>query len=258
VINAIVAREKLMPTVVSPGLAVPHARLSNVNSLLVALGTSQKGIDFKAPGMEPVHVVILILTPKHDPATHLQVLAALANDFKDPEIPQQVAAMGDPADVLDFFSGTKVEIPQYLQAKDVMNTKPAVLYESDSLEKTIETFATKQVLDIPIIDEEDDIRGIVSLEDILRFSMPEHLLWMDDLSPIMHFQPFAEMLKSDTETKIADFMREDFTSVEENIPAIQLAKILMMEKLRQIIVTRNDKLVGVVNLSGFSTKLFWS
>jgi PTS system nitrogen regulatory IIA component len=257
-VDAVIAREKLAPTVISPGLAIPHARMANVKQLLIALGTSREGIDFHAPRMQKVNVVILILTPKDDPGLHLQVLAALGQDFKNPETVKMVSAFESPEDVLRFFSETNIEMPEYLMAKHVMNSQPITLLESDSIETAIDTFATKKILDIPIIDNVGDIRGILAIEDLLRHSLPEHLLWMDDLSPILHFQPFAETLKSDKETKIADFMQEQFVSIDESVPAIQLAKIFLMKNIRQIIVTNNGKLTGVVNINGFITKLFWA
>jgi CBS domain-containing protein len=58
--------------------------------------------------------------------------------------------------------------------------------------------------------------------------------------------------------KLADFMREDVETVEEDVPAIQLAKIFLMKRVRQILVVRKGKFIGVVNLQGFSTKLFWA
>lgn len=257
-VEAVIAREKISPTVISPGLAIPHARMGNVKQLLVALGTSIEGIDFYAEGMPKVNVIILILTPKDDPALHLQVLAALGQDFKKPESIKIVSAFESPEDILRFFSETNVEMPEYLMAKHVMNSQPITLFESDSIEKAIDTFARKKLLDIPIIDKEGDIRGLLAIEDLVRHSLPEHLLWMDDLSPILHFQPFAETLKNDTETKIADFMQEEFVSIDESVPAIQLAKIFLMKNIRQIIVTKEGKLSGVVNINGFITKLFWA
>jgi len=232
--------------------------MGDVKQLLIALGTSIEGIDFNAEGMPRVNVVILILTPKDDPGLHLQVLAALAQDFKNPETVKKVSALESSEDILKFFSETNVELPEYLMAEHVMNSKPITLLDSDSIEVAIDTFATKKVLDIPIIDNEGDIRGVLAIEDLLRHSLPEHLLWMDDLSPIQHFQPFAETLKNDTETKIADFMQEQFISVDKSVPAIQLAKIFLMNNIRQIIVTSEGKLAGVVNINGFITKLFWA
>jgi nitrogen PTS system EIIA component len=258
VVNAVIAREEIASTVVSPGLAIPHARMTNVKQLLVALGTSRKGVDFKSEGMPLSNVVILILTPKDDPGLHLQVLAALAKDFKDPETVKKISVFESPVDILRFFSKTNVEIPKYLMAKHVMNSAPMTLLESDPISTAIDAFATKKVLDIPVIDHEGDIRGVIAIEDILRHSLPEHLLWMDDLSPILRFQPFAETLKTEKETKIADFMKEEFISVDETVPAIQIAKIFLMNNVRQVIVTSDGKLAGVVNINGFITKLFWA
>lgn len=255
--NSVMEREKLMPTVVSPGLAVPHARITDVKQLLIALGTSAEGIDFKSP-MGAANVVILILTPKDDPGLHLQILAALAKDFKEVETIDQLKVIKEPKKVLEFFSGAEANLPDYVMAKNLINPNPVILKEADSLETAIRTFATNKVLDIPIVDEDKDVRGVLSLEDLLKLSLPEHLLWLDDLSPILNFQPFAEMLKSDKETKVADFMRENYISVDENVPAIQLAKIFMVNNVRRIIVTSHGKFAGVVDIQDFTTQLFWA
>ena len=86
IIENVREREALMPTVVAPGLAIPHARMSNVDNLIIALATSENGIDFNTPDMGPVRVVALILTPADDPGLHLQVVAALAKMLLNPEM----------------------------------------------------------------------------------------------------------------------------------------------------------------------------
>lgn len=256
-IEAVIARESVVPTVIAPGLAVPHARMANVDRMLVALGTSLDGIDFNSPGMPPVKVAVLILTPKDDPGIHLQVLSALAKDFEDPDNIERVAALEDAAAILDYFTTGELKLPSFVRARDLMTRKYVTLQESDSLHKVIETFAMEQAKTIPVIDNEGDLRGVVSLEDILRFSLPEHLLWMNDLSSIYRFQPFSDMLKSDEETKLADFMSEDMITVDIDIPAVQLAKLFIMHKVDQILVIDNGKLAGLVNMKDFVLKLFW-
>ncbi len=257
IIKAVVAREDIIPTVIAPGLAVPHARMADVDRMLIALGTSLNGIDFNSPGMPPVKVAVLILTPKNDPGLHLQVLSALAKDFEDPDNIERVAALEDAAAVLDYFTTGELKLPSFVRARDLMTRKYATLQESDTLHKVIDTFAMEKVKTIPVLDNDGDLRGVVSLEDILRFSLPEHLLWMNDLSSIYRFQPFADMLKSDNETKLADFMSEDMITVDIDIPAVQLAKLFIMHKVDQILVMENEKLVGLVNMKDFVLKLFW-
>ena len=257
IVKAVVAREDIIPTVIAPGLAVPHARMADVNHMLVAVGTSLDGIDFNSPGMPPVKVAVLILTPKNDPGLHLQVLSALAKDFEDTDNIERVAALEDATAVLDYFTTGELKLPSFVRARDLMTRKYATLQESDTLNKVIETFAKEKVKTIPVLDNEGDLRGVVSLEDILKFSLPEHLLWMNDLTSIYRFQPFADMLKSDNETKLADFMSEDMVTVDIDIPAVQLAKLFIMHKIDQILVMDNGKLAGLVNMKDFVLKLFW-
>jgi len=256
-VEAVIARENIVPTVIAPGLAVPHARMAGVDRMLVAFATSSEGIDFNAPGMPLVKIAVLILTPKDDPGLHLQVLSALAKDFQDPENIERVARLEDATAILDYFTTGALKLPSFVRARDLMTRNPLTLQESDSLHKVIETFAVEKAKTIPVIDNEGDLRGIVSLEDVLKFSLPEHLLWMNDLSSINRFQPFADMLKSDEETKLADFMSEEMVTVDIDIPAVQLAKLFITHKIDQILVLENEKLVGLVNMKDFVLKLFW-
>ena len=120
--------------------------------------------------MPPVKIAVLILTPKDDPGLHIQVLSALAKDFEDTENIERVAALEDPAAILDYFTTGELKLPEFVRARDLMSRKFITLQESDSLHKVIETFAVNNVKTIPVIDNVGDLRGVVSLEDILKFS----------------------------------------------------------------------------------------
>lgn len=254
-VQALKERESVLPTVIAPGVALPHARLENMDHPLVAIATTRHGIVFD-DDKDPVNLILLVLTPKNAPSAYLQILSMLSSILRDVDVPTFVRGAGID-DLYELFNA-KEKTVDYLTAADVMNADPVTLLECDTLNTAISTLCSRRMLDVSVVDEEGDLRGVISMEDLLRQSLPQHLLWMEDLTPILRFEPFTEMMKKDQETKLADFMSEEFVSVTPDTPAVQLAKIFLMSQTRQIQVLSGRRLMGVVNLSSFSIKLFWA
>lgn len=251
-------RESMFSTVVAPGLAVPHARIAGLPFPLVAVASTPNGIAVKN-SEEKVVMTVLVLTPQDEPNLHLQILAALSAAFADGNRLEDLAKIGDANKFFAALSNAEGEndMPSYLKASDVMSVPPAVLLETDTLGHAIRTFATTKSEELPVLDSSGDLRGVLALTDLLRYSLPKHLLWMENLTPIYQFQPFAEMLKTAEENKVADVMREDFTTVEADVPAVQLAKLFLVDKVSQLMITNNGKYAGVVELKSFCARLFW-
>ena len=249
-------REALFPTMISPGLALPHARIPGLKEPLTAVACIPEGCDFG--GSSRAQVMILLLTPVDDPNLHIQLLAALANEFQDVSLIGKLAKCSSAREFIDHFSAGKSKIPDYLKAVDLMEPFPAVLQETDSILTAIRTFSMTKSEELPVVGNTGDLRGILSLADLLKYSLPEHLLWLEDLSPIYELQPFSDMLKTADETKVADVMREEFTVASVDDPAVKLAKVFLVSNLPQLIIAdAAGKPAGVVTLKNFSAKLFW-
>lgn len=256
--EAVLERERQSPTVLAEGLALPHARLAGLAKPVLALATSHAGIDFEAVGEEPVHVIVLILTPKDDPGAYLRLMASLSKRLAEPHMIKRLMAATDARVAHGILTEGSEQLEVMLNASNVMSSNPVTLDESDTLAVAIQAFCGDRVMDIPIVDSDGDLRGVIAIEDLLGQSLPQHLLWMEDLSPIENFEPFAELLRKDSETKIADFMHDKYVAVPPDMPAIQLAKIFLMQQVRQIQVVDGSRFLGVVNLDGFSSQIFWA
>jgi nitrogen PTS system EIIA component len=256
-LRAVLQREAVEPTVIAPGLALPHARLDHVDRLHVAIGICPEGIDFGG-GEDPVRLIVLVITPAADPSSYLRIVASISRLLGEESTRDRLARCGDADMVFRFLSEGDVQLPLILTARDVMNASPVTILESDTLAAAIQSFFTHRVSDLPVVDEEQDLRGVISVEDVLRLSLPQHLLWMEDLSPIVDFQPFAELLRKDKETRIADFMREDTVTIAPSTPAIQLAKMFLVRDVRLIHVVEGRRLAGVVGLDAFVSRLVWA
>lgn len=117
---AVLERENDLPTVVAPGLAMPHARLDAIDEILVAVATSRTGIVYDAA--EPdnrVKLIVLTLAPKTAPGAYLQALGCLARICQDPSTADVVAGFETPDEVWAFFDQGGLAHPDRPGGRDV-------------------------------------------------------------------------------------------------------------------------------------------
>jgi len=83
-------REQIVATGIGNGVAIPHARLAEINEPIVVVGISEAGLPFDAPDGQPAHVVFLLVTPSADPALQLDLSADISQMFRDPHCLERV------------------------------------------------------------------------------------------------------------------------------------------------------------------------
>ena len=76
-LEGVIKREKRGTTGFGHGVAVPHAKSPDVDSLKVAIGVSESGIDFKAFDKELVHSIFLLISPEDRPEEHIDAMEAI-------------------------------------------------------------------------------------------------------------------------------------------------------------------------------------
>jgi Kef-type K+ transport system membrane component KefB/mannitol/fructose-specific phosphotransferase system IIA component (Ntr-type) len=100
VTEEVLRREATMSTGIGRGVAVPHARMINLEEPLAVAGLFRSGLDFDAPDGEPVHLVFLILTPRSDAGAQVQILASIARLLRDPQVRQEALSARTPTALL--------------------------------------------------------------------------------------------------------------------------------------------------------------
>jgi len=78
VVEKLFQREKLGTTGVGKGFAIPHCKIKGVQTPLVVLAVSRKGVEFKSLDGKPAHIVFLVVAPLDNPGSSLQVLAVIS------------------------------------------------------------------------------------------------------------------------------------------------------------------------------------
>ncbi len=256
VYEALLARENEIPTIVAPGIAMPHARLDSIDNIVVGIATSKKGIVYdRDHANQPIKLIILTLAPKDAPGAYLRAMSSLAKICQDPATADFVASLATPEKVWDFFEQGGIVVPDHLQACDIMDPVKVKLKEHDTLERAIDLFVRHRLNELPVLDKDGDLIGVVTTYELLRVCLPDYVLWMEDLTPILNFEPFAEILRKESKTWLPEIMTSEYATVEETAPAIQVAKEIARQHGDRAYVVRGKKLLGVVSLAAFLRKI---
>ncbi len=76
-IAKVLEREKRGSTGFGKGVAVPHVKHPDVETMFAAVGISETGVDFDALDKQPVYSFILLLSPLSRPDEHLQAMEVI-------------------------------------------------------------------------------------------------------------------------------------------------------------------------------------
>ena len=253
------AREAMFPTVIAPGLAMPHARVAGLENLIVALATVKTPVRFggEVDG-EDVRVVVLVLSPADNPGLHLHVVSALAREFNDLEKIGKVADLQSVEEVVAFFGVVQMRLPAYLTVGNISSGIGPVLLAGDSLAFAFRKFGESRAELIPVLDEDGKIQGVLTLRDILKYNLPMELLNGGDVSIIYNLKPYAEVIARAENVKVSELMSKDFIAVHEEMAAAKLIKMFLDSPINNVMVVDNqNRLRGEVRLRDFCGKIFW-
>jgi len=83
VVASLLHREQIGSTALGQGIAIPHARVKELERIHLAYWRLTPGIDFGAPDGAVVTDVLVILVPRQATEEHLRILSDAAEMFSD-------------------------------------------------------------------------------------------------------------------------------------------------------------------------------
>ena len=89
-LNALMEREKLGSTGIGENVAIPHAKISEINQIITIFGRSKEGIEFDSLDKKPVHFIYLVLAPANSSGQHLKVLARISRLLKNKPLRESI------------------------------------------------------------------------------------------------------------------------------------------------------------------------
>ncbi len=96
-------REKLGSTGIQDGIAIPHGKVPGIESVIVACGTSDLGVDFESHDQKPTNIFFVLLAPEFAAGQHLKILARLSRLLKEQNIREGLLSLDDGKKMCEYM-----------------------------------------------------------------------------------------------------------------------------------------------------------
>lgn len=94
-------RERLGSTGLEDGLAIPHGKLGNIQTVHACFGRSRGGVDFAARDGKPSELFFLLVAPEDSSMLHLKALARISRLLKHEDFRKDIAHAGSAAEIYE-------------------------------------------------------------------------------------------------------------------------------------------------------------
>lgn len=105
VFQSLSRREKVGSTALGEGVAIPHARIKDLQRIQLAYIRLKLPIPYDAPDGKPVSDILVILVPKEATEEHLRILSEVTQMFSDPQFRQQLRQCSKAEETKRLFDG---------------------------------------------------------------------------------------------------------------------------------------------------------
>ncbi|MGB0908623.1 MAG: PTS sugar transporter subunit IIA [Maricaulaceae bacterium] len=95
IVNAVMERERLGSTGVGSGVALPHARLQDIEEVHAVFARVTTAVDYEAVDERPVDLVAMLVAPEKAGSAHLRALAQFSRRLRRDEMRERLRSAPD-------------------------------------------------------------------------------------------------------------------------------------------------------------------
>ena len=121
------------------------------------------------------------------------------------------------------------------------------------LREVAELLSLRELIGIPVVNQENEVMGWISETDIIASIFPEKVkIENPDVIYLMNLSHVVKKLTQVGQAMVKDYMIKSVSCVKEDTPASDVVELMLHKDFKRVPVVRNKRLVGVVDRSSLS------
>jgi len=234
------------------GTAIPHLHLEDFNDSIISVLIPERPIQTDC-GV--VKIIFLILSKKSENSLYLHMLKSIIQICKDEQLFAQLLAAKTPAAFQALISDSDYIVQKPINVEDVMSVNVLTVTPENTLEELSNLFYEHSVEYFPVVKNNDEIIGEVTVLDYIMAGFPEYTKGLKNLNFLKSFEPFAKLLKEEPELLVKSIMREVEVSVLPDTSLFKAVFLMNKHSCKNIPVVEKGKVVGIINFMDILRKV---
>ncbi len=253
--EAILHRESQASTAMAKGLAIPHARISELNDFYVLLGIPQSPLEDNGLDGQPVQWVFLLAASDQKNTMLLQSMAAISTLFKDEERLAEFQEVNSPEAVWNLIEASGVQVKKGLHARDMMRAVPFIAREDMPLRELLDAFFEHRVYSAPVCNTTDEILGSITTKEIIDAGFPDYMSRIPKLDFLSEYEPFEQFFRREATTLVGSILNRNPLVVAIDDPMIQVVFHLKQCDQHFAYVEEGGRLVGIIDRNDIISRI---
>ena len=104
IFDVILQRERLGSTGVGHGIAIPHGKMTTIDTIVGIFARLETPVDFEALDDQPVDIIFMLLAPEGAGADHLKALSRIARVLRDQDLVAKLRATDSASGIYAFIN----------------------------------------------------------------------------------------------------------------------------------------------------------
>ena len=245
--EALINREKEMPTVMGSGFAFPHARVAGVERPVIVIAVLQEPVDFEAQNNEMVRFACMAITPLEDPTVALKVMSQICKYFGEEKVKNLLLAASSAKEIYREIEKADIELDITITARDIMHEPVYNITPEISLHEVTRAMSKNHLNAVAVVDSEKKMRGHITCDRLFHFGLPDFFSQLKSVSFINEFDPFEKYFYEEAHSSAATIMTDDYMAITQEATLLEIVFALTTLRQPKLYVVENEILCGVID-----------
>lgn len=251
-LSSFTKRYELGYEILADRYAVPHARIENLDDLIILIIKTKNLIKFSDGEAD---IFFILITGNTGANTYLKANAGIMKIIKENK--ENLHSLKDKEELLKLITSSNIKLEDPVTVAEIMSREIYTAKPEQTVSHILNIMKLKNLKYMPIVNDSNEYIGKLDLLDVLDIAFPSYLFSMNNISFLNNLRSFEDFIKKENEVLVKDVFKPGYKRVIRfDASVVELCFIMRKEHLHYMtVINKDNKVIGLVSMRDVLNKV---